>query len=152
MAWEPQTGTPDPNVAALPVRLVGIGDSSGGIGSLYTPPSSKTGRTAKHIAIDNQTTGQSLYSVTAGKTLYILSVFVSGFNTGQSGRLRIKDDTTVLLTIHALGTGLGILGGMTPFTAVPAAFVEPMKFTTNVTVDIPTGTLTYSITLIGYEE
>lgn len=152
MAFEPQIGLPQENVEAMPVRLVGMGDAAGNMPSVPLRPSQKAGRVHKTINIDNQNSGQILYNVTNGKVLYIFSIVVSAYNTGAPARLRVKDNTTVKCVFHASGTGLGVLSGAVPLSGLSFNFSEPLQFVSSVVSDIPSGTLVYSVTLIGYEE
>lgn len=151
MAFEPYSSAPDGNAAAMPVRIVGT-DATGAMPNVPNRPSSKIGRVQKIITVDNQNVGQTLYTVTVGKILYVESVLVSGYNTGTPARLRIKDNTTVLIPIHATGTGLGVLSGAVPLGAVIMHFPDPLPFLSSVVIDVPTGSLVYSALIIGYEE
>jgi hypothetical protein len=117
-------------------------------------PSELAGRTAITVLSDNETAPTLLYTVTAGKTLYITDILLTLVNSGAvTGRLEIYDALTAVglpkLPINAADPGSGGDDTLTTFTHT---FVEPMAFGTGVYFDESAGTLVMSGVLIGYEE
>lgn len=117
-------------------------------------PSQKTGRVYKEGFLDHQTTGQTAYTVTNGKTLYVTSIAISAFNASAvaNGRLRVRDNTTVKIPVSIPTAGVAALASLVPATLTALSFPEPIPFGTNLNVDLPAGTVTYSLSFSGYEE
>lgn len=122
----------------------------------YVPnrPSQGANRTYKFGALSNQTTDQTVYTVTSGKVLYVTSIVLSGFNTSTatSGLLHIEDNGTLRLAISSPVAGVGALASSIPVSGNIFTFLEPMQFSTAFEVDVVQGTLTYSVSFVGYEE
>lgn len=119
-------------------------------------PSSRTGVTAIHRNVSNQTTDQTLYTVTAGKTFYLTNILLGSINTSTSseGVMVIRDGAGGTIQIpYLMGqAGLGSIAASQAIAAAPMAFEEPIPFTTAVVADIVAGTVRYSCMIVGYEE
>lgn len=94
--------------------------------------------------------GDTLYTVTVGKTLYITSVLITAINDATAiGEWRLRDSTTVRSAFIIPGRAAGTpSAGQAPSPSLP----EPLKFETNVNIIEITGDVISTITLIGYEE
>lgn len=103
-------------------------------------------------SIASQTTDQTVYTVTPGKTFYCTSlvVFVSNTSGVNPGQLHIHDGgaggalklpVTLTNTTNQSGSQLGM----------SLAFLTPMRFTSSVFAQVVNGTLVYSVTVVGYE-
>ena len=117
-------------------------------------PSQLAGRTAVRILSDNLTAPSLLYTVTAGKVLYVTDLLLTITNTGTvTGRLEIYDGLSGLgfpiLPINCADPGSG---GDDTLTTVTHTFAEPLPFAVGVYFDESAGDLIMSGTLIGYEE
>ena len=116
-------------------------------------PSEVRNRTHIHISINRTSlvaAGTTLYTVTAGKTLYIHSISLSMLNTVNSvGEWRLRDSTTVksayVLSERAIGASAGS-------ASASPSLPEPMKFSTNVNAIEISGDIEIAGYLIGYEE
>ena len=97
-----------------------------------------------------QTEDQTLYTVATGRDLRVTSivVFVSNSSLAASGRLDIKDDTTVLLPVTVTAATNQANAGV----SMAITFPVPIRFATSVVCDVVSGTLNYSITIVGYEQ
>lgn len=119
-------------------------------------PSQGVGRVHKFAALAIQTADATLYTVTAGKTLYLTSLSIFAFNTSTTtvGDLQIKDGAGGTLKLPILMTAAGVAASFAASAAVgfTVTFDEPLQFTTGVYCDIITGTITYSVMANGYEE
>lgn len=117
-------------------------------------PSQKEGRTYIDGALGDQKIGQTVYTVTQGKTLYVTTVNISAVNSGvaASGYIQIRDGNTLKIPVTVPTAGLGALASLIPLNVSSFSFEEPKKFTTNFNVNIASGTMTYSIDFTGYEE
>ena len=117
-------------------------------------PSQKTGRAYKTAQITAATATTTIYTVTVGKILYITSILVSGFNTSttNAGILNLRDDTTVKIPISIPTAGVGALSSQTPVSVATITFAEPLQFVTNFNAEENSGTLTFSIAFVGYED
>lgn len=117
-------------------------------------PSQVAGRSYVTMDADHQTAAATIYTVTAGKVFYLVSLAISCFNssTTANGRLRLLDNTTVLLPISIPTAGVAALASFVPGSINVVNFQEPLEFTNSVKTDIPTGTVTYSLTIVGYEQ
>lgn len=122
--------------------------------SIPERPSSKSGRTYITAQKAGQSTDQTVYSVTGGKKFYCTSLVISGTNTDAANpaQLNIKDNTTVLLPFTWAAAGLGAALVTTQLTGIALTFLEPLQFSTSVVADVVTGTLLYSVAVVGYEE
>jgi hypothetical protein len=116
-------------------------------------PSEVRGRTRITIPVNRTTVpvgATTLYTVTAGKILYISAFSFSAINDSLAvGEWRLRDSTTVKTAY--------ILSSRTAGTPAAAAsssptLPEPMNFGTNVNVILITGTIDIAGFLIGYEE
>lgn len=76
-----------------------------------------------------------------------LTVFVRNTSAASDGQLDIRDDGVVRLPI-TFPRGVGAVQGQ---TQVALTFPTPLRFDTNVNCLIVSGTLVYSITVVGYE-
>lgn len=91
-------------------------------------------------------TGALLYTVTAGKTLFIQSLSIkSNFATGCGWELR--DGTTIAGAIKINGTSSSAIGGA-PFTIT---FPTPIPFTTGLFLDISDNS-TIWWNFVGFEQ
>lgn len=121
-------------------------------------PSQVTGRTPKKGFLDAQTADALLYTVTAGKVLYVTSLIFGMVNTsnGALGRVMLRDGTTVagadLLPFLSPAAGAGVLASSVGNVTTPIALAEPLPITAGLFVDILAGTVTYTISFVGYEE
>lgn len=136
---------------ALPVGSNQIG------ATIPNRPSQGTGRTYKTAMLSNQTADATLYTNTGGKTLYVTAISFSAFNTSTTatGIILIKDGGTGgTAKIPILMTPAGVAAQLAASASVQNAilFAEPLQFSTDVFMDITSGTVTYSIMLVGYEE
>ena len=117
-------------------------------------PSQLPGRLPVKILADNAAAPTLLYTVTAGKTLYITDILLTIVNEGSAtGRLEIYDALTAVglpsLPINAADPGSG---GDSTLTTVTMSFIEPLEFTTGVYFDEAASTLIMSGIMNGYEE
>ena len=117
-------------------------------------PSQKTGRTYKTATLLHQNSTQTLYTVTSLKVLYVTSIALSGYNTStaNAGQLEIRDNATLRIPVSIPTAGVGALASQVPVSSNVFTFLEPLQFSTSVVVTLTAGTLTYSISLVGYEE
>lgn len=117
----------------------------------YYRPSQMPGRTRKLANVSAVTAATTVvYTVTGGKTLYILSYGITATNTDAitKGNINISDDTTVIMPLtEAAGPGAA-----TGFFSDVLTLAEPLPFSTNVSLKILAGTITASFWFIGYEE
>jgi|GEM_PF-5826778 len=127
---------------------------SGRSSAIPDRPSQRAGRVQRQGSLDHQTGNQTLYTVTVGKVLYVTDVVLTVYNTSiaAAGRLQIRDNTAVVIPVSMPPAGLATTAASSQPTALVATFTEPKKFLTNVNVNIASGTITYSLSLTGYEE
>lgn len=113
--------------------------------------SQKTGRVHKNILGDNITASTTLHTVTTGKTLYITSLFLEVRNTDVTGpgRVRVRDDTT---TRFPMSASTAVAGQLTPRAFAHMTFPEPLAFTTNLNLELVSGTTATNVVATGYEE
>ena len=84
---------------------------------------------------------ETLYTVTAGKTLYIKSIFVQENGTGLGHHFDIKDNATLLVRYVSEST----------YSYTFMEFKTPLKVSTSIVV--ATGAAaTFNVTLTGWEE
>lgn len=114
------------------------------------PASVVAGRT-RVTGRQNSTTGNvTLYTVTAGKVLYVTWYQLSVISAGVAGDIRVRDSSTVVhpyvIAAQAIGqnTQHEVFGG--PMGA------EPAQFATDFNVFVAAGTLTWACAFIGYEK
>lgn len=112
------------------------------------------GREKVQASLENQTTDQTLYTVNSGRILKVRSVMLSAVNASTTtiGRIALRDGGsggTIRLPVVIPGA---VPAANTGFAAVNVTFPVPLDFDTDVYVDVLAGTLTYSISVIGYEE
>jgi len=114
------------------------------ISNTPNPPSFLSPRVVKEGTLSNQTTTQTVYTVTAGKTLYVTNISLVYFNTSTStsGDVRIQDNTIVKIPFICPPTTLGNNPATQGGTAI--AFAEPRKFTINFRVVVVSGTITHN--------
>jgi hypothetical protein len=116
-------------------------------------PSEVRSRTRVIIPVNRTTVpvgATTLYTVTAGKILYISSFSFSQLNDNNAiGEWRLRDSTTI-----KSGFILPQRTGGTPASASSASptLPEPLNFVTNVNAILITGTIEIAGFLIGYEE
>jgi hypothetical protein len=116
-------------------------------------PSQKTGRTHVQVPI-NISADTLMYTVSAGKTLYITDMFLSLTNTtgGTEGKLIIEDSLAVggtpVLPINIYMGGIGNSSSL----IVPVNLKEPLVLSSGVFFNELTGTLLISGVFTGYEE
>lgn len=93
----------------------------------------------------------TIHTVTAGYIFYLMSIGVTALNSSQTvnGRLVIRDNLTVKIPYLV---GQATAGTPGPIAIAPAAFLEPIPFSTNVNIQQLGGTNTVSIYIVGYEE
>lgn len=93
----------------------------------------------------------TIHTVTAGYIFYLMSIGVTAINTSQTvnGRLVIRDNLTVKIPYVV---GQATAGTPGPIAIAPAAFLEPIPFSTNVNVQQLAGTDIVSLYIVGYEE
>lgn len=93
----------------------------------------------------------TIHTVTAGYIFHLMSIGVTGLNTSttSNGRLVIRDDTTIKIPYLV---GQASSGAPGPIAIAPAAFLEPIPFSTNVNIQQLGGLNTVSIYIVGYEE
>ena len=116
-------------------------------------PSQKSGRTYKEGQLSGSTSSTTVYTVTAGKTLYVYSIEISIINTSTNvGLFQVRDSTTVKLPVTISAAGVSALASVTAAQVTSITFPEPKQFSTNFNTNIVTGTLTYSLSFVGYEE
>lgn len=116
-------------------------------------PSEVRGRTLIEIPVVRTAlsgTPTVIYTVTAGKTLYITSFSFSMINDANAiGEIRLQDDTIVK---DAFLMNQKITGNPSTQSSTSPSLPEPMKFTTDVNFIQITGTVEIAGFLIGYEE
>lgn len=131
--------------------------ASGTVNNIPNRPSQGAGRTSVLFNASAQTGDATLYSVTGGKTFYLTTLVLSAFNTSSTGagNLQLKDGGaggTLKAPFIMPTAGVGALLAAQPLLPGSITFQEPIPFTTNVFMDVVGGTITYSVTGVGYEE
>lgn len=93
----------------------------------------------------------TIHTVTPGYIFYLMTIGVTALNSSSSvnGRLVIRDNATVKIPYLV---GQASSGAPGPIAVAPAAFLEPIPFSTNVNIQQLGGTNTVSIYIVGYEE
>lgn len=138
------------NQSNLPVTLQ---NSTANIGqTIPNRPSQGVGRTHVAASLSVQTGTAIVYTVTAGKTLYVTNTMIDFYNTntGANGDVRIQDDTAVKVPMLVPPA---VNGQNAPNNGGDALlWQEPRQFKTNFKVVVVTGTIIYSISFSGYEE
>lgn len=129
-------------------------NASGSINNAVGRPTEKAGRTYKTFVADAITTTTTVYTVTAGKTLYIMTIAVSGFNTNTTtaAHIQIMDNATTRFPLSFPTAGVGALASFIPIAINPITFLEPLEFATSVVITMAAGTNTLSAVFVGYEE
>ncbi|MEE9471283.1 MAG: hypothetical protein V3W32_06140 [Gemmatimonadota bacterium] len=118
-------------------------------------PSQIPGRTPVRIVVNHETAPVSVYTVTAGKTLYITDMVLTIENSAAgSGALDIYDDTAAPLTDLVLPLNVADpgSGGDSAIDVITLSYSEPVAFVNGVFFDESAGTLDMSGVLLGYEE
>lgn len=117
-------------------------------------PSQGFGRTYKQGFGDNLTGSTTIYTVTAGKTLYVTSMNISGYNTSttNAARLRIQDAGITIIPVSGPPAGVGAAAASTVMSLAGEVFLEPKQFTNTMNITVVSGTLTFSFDFTGYEE
>lgn len=92
----------------------------------------------------------TIHTVTAGHIFYLMSIGVTALNasTTINGRLVIRDNLTIKIP-YLVGQASAAPG---PIAIAPAAFLEPIPFSTNVNIQQLGGVNTVSIYVVGYDE
>lgn len=135
-------------------------DSNGALTANTIPnrPSQGVNRTHIVASLADQTADGTIHTVTSGKTFFVHSVVISAFNTatGSFGDIRLRQGEGGTDKMNWLINKAGISGSLTsaPLQGTHVNLVEPLQFAsgTAVRLEIVSGTIRYSITLIGYEE
>lgn len=97
------------------------------------------------IALSNQTTSQTAYTVSAGRQLLIHSLTLTANNSsGTNGIIEIRDNASAVYP--------AVMGGNNTQLALPVSFRTPLVFLTNVTLTIVAGTINYAFSAVGYEK
>jgi hypothetical protein len=133
---------------------VGLSNSGSAKVAVTDRPSEVRGRTRVIIDIPLTTIvggGSVMYTVTASKTLYIHSFIITALNASAVvGSYSLRDSTT------SKGTFLipERVSGAVASTAISTSptLPEPINFSTNVNLQLLTGIIQLSGSLIGYEE
>lgn len=109
-------------------------------------------RNYKTFNLSAVTTSTLAYTVTTGRILKIKSIIITAVNTSVSatGVINIRDGGVGgTIRVPLL---VGVAGGSASgFFVVSPTFEIPLRFTTNLFVQIAAGTLTVSFTAVGYE-
>lgn len=122
--------------------------------TIPSPYSLKPTRVYKDAKLTAQNSNQTLYTVTNGKKLYVTSINITATNSSVSnvGNIQIRDNTTEKIPVLMPTAGIGALASMVPVTISNLVFPEPKQFSTNININITSGTITYSVDFTGYEE
>lgn len=139
------------------IPISGTITASGTVNNIPNRPSQGTGRTHVNATISAANTDQTVYTVTAGKTFYLTTLILSAFNSsiGAVGVIILKDGGaggTAKLSYLMQQAGVGALVATQPLVPGNNTFQEPLQFTGSVFMDITSGTVTYSVGIVGYEE
>lgn len=139
------------------VTDVGLPTGTNSIGSIVpNRPSQGSGRTYKTGQLSVQTADATVYTVTAGKTLYVTTLNIAAFNTSTvtSGDLALRDGNGGTVLIPTLMTAAGVAAQLAASAAVSNLFLfaEPLQLTNAFYMDIISGTITYSVSFVGYEQ
>lgn len=142
--------------AFVPIAAAGAGNTNTANPPVFSVgrPTQGTGRTYVTAQIASQTTGQTIYTVTGGKKLYVTTIIVSAKNTSTTNdsNIKILDNATELVPILVPLAGAGAIPAMNQLTAACLTFLEPLQFSTNFKVIPASGTIVYSISFVGYEQ
>lgn len=110
------------------------------------------GRKYVTAAISGQTTDQTVYTVSTGRLLKVDTLIVSLSNASltQNGQLNVRDGVggTILVPLSSPPSTNQSNAG----NNLVVNFPTPLRFTSAVVADIISGTLTYSLTFVGYEQ
>lgn len=149
--------TMDAAKAAADAASLVISTSSWDAGTTESPhsfgPESVKGRTYVNAALLSQTTDQTLYTVTAGRTLRVtgLTLTFANTSTANAATLSITDGAGGALRFPFHMPAANATGGNLCNT-VHVNLVIPVRFTTSVYCDVgAVGTPSYSVTITGYE-
>lgn len=115
-------------------------------------PRQDVGRTRINASLTNQTTNQTVYTVTSGRTFFLTEYVLTAVNSSTStlGQVTIRDDGVVKVP-HILQKDAVSATSNGPSLAVGLTLEQPVQFTTDVNVVI-TGTINYSIAIMGFEQ
>ncbi len=113
----------------------------------------RTYKIANAASLPLTTSNSLLYTVTSGKTLWLTSIILTAINasTSADGSIVIKDNNTTILPV-ILPSQSTIEGAGEPTIFINLSLIQPLKFTSAVNIASPTGSLTISVLIIGYEE
>lgn len=102
--------------------------------------------------VSGQTADQNIYTVSPGRLLKVDSLIVSVSNSSltTNGLLQIRDGNggTILIPLTSPPSTNQSNAGNNLVLNPPT----PLRFTNSVYADVVSGTLTYSVTIIGYEQ
>lgn len=114
-------------------------------------PRKDVGRTRFSAALTNQTTNQTAYTVTSGKTFFLTEYILTSVNSSITtiGQVNIRDGGVVKIP-HLMAKDLDKVSENSSL-GFGLTFQEPVKFTTNVNV-VVAGSVAYSIAIMGYEQ
>ncbi len=119
-------------------------------------PSERLGREHKQITLTTSAALSTMYTVTSGKVFWVTSWILSAFNTSttNSGTLAIRDygNTVGVMAFKLPTAGAGANKVQESLVVSGQTLVEPLKFAQDVTVQAGAGTITYSLSMVGYEE
>lgn len=128
-------------------------DSNGRVYSREVPDRPSQGSNRTHITanVHNVTSTTTIYTVTSNKTFYLMGYSLSGVNTNLAtqGQIVIRDDTTNKIPFIL---PVGVTGGSSGSISNSGTLIEPLPFTTNVSLAILAGSINGSCFIIGYEE
>jgi hypothetical protein len=115
-------------------------------------PRQDVGRTRVNASLTNQTTNQVVYTVTAGRTLFLTEYALTAVNgsTTTLGQVNIRDDGTTKIP-HLLQKDAVSAAASGPSLGIGLTLEEPIQFTTDVNIAV-VGTVAYSIAIMGYEQ
>lgn len=110
------------------------------------------GRTYVTASLENVTSTTTVRTVTAAKIFYMTSYTISCQNVSllAIGRVVIRDNATNKIPFLVAQSVVGLVSPN--FTQALSMELNPMPFTTNVSLAILSGTLGASISVSGYEE
>lgn len=117
-------------------------------------PSQGTGRTYRTANTAGATATTTLMTVTVNKKFYLTTLIVTCQNSSiiSDGSLLLQDAGVTIIPFYFPAAGTGAAAAVTQLQGTTVSFPEPAVFDANVVAVENLGTLTFAITLIGYEE
>lgn len=114
-------------------------------------PRQDVGRTRVNASLTNQTTNQTVYTVTAGRTFFMTNYVLSAVNSSITtiGEVNIRDSGTTKIP-HLMSKDLDKVSESSSL-GFGLNLQEPVQFTTNVNVTVA-GTVAYSLAIMGFEQ